>query len=124
MNRRSVAVAALSVAALAIASCGYSGDPARTASAAVQAQSESKVQICHRPPGNPANDQIIAVGGNAAAAHLANHPDDAEVCRVCVNGKACGDSCINPDLNCQQPPGCACNANEGGSGDPGGGDES
>jgi hypothetical protein len=29
-------------------------------------------------------------------------------CRVCSTGKACGDSCINHDLTCRQPPGCAC----------------
>lgn len=30
-------------------------------------------------------------------------------CRVCTTGKACGDSCIAENLNCNQPPGCACN---------------
>jgi hypothetical protein len=31
-------------------------------------------------------------------------------CRVCTTGKACGNSCINVNLTCHQPPGCACNA--------------
>jgi len=30
-------------------------------------------------------------------------------CRICRKGKACGDSCINRQLQCHQPPGCACN---------------
>lgn len=31
-------------------------------------------------------------------------------CKVCREGKACGDSCISASLTCHQPPGCACNA--------------
>ena len=30
-------------------------------------------------------------------------------CRVCTTGKACGDSCIAQNLNCNVGPGCACN---------------
>lgn len=29
-------------------------------------------------------------------------------CKVCRKGKACGNSCINKNYSCQQPPGCAC----------------
>ena len=29
-------------------------------------------------------------------------------CKVCTKGKACGDSCINRNYTCHQPPGCAC----------------
>jgi len=29
-------------------------------------------------------------------------------CKVCKQGKACGNSCIAQDKNCHQPPGCAC----------------
>ena len=29
-------------------------------------------------------------------------------CRVCSQGKACGDSCINRHFNCHQSSGCAC----------------
>lgn len=29
-------------------------------------------------------------------------------CRVCTNGKACGNSCIARNRTCRQPPGCAC----------------
>lgn len=30
-------------------------------------------------------------------------------CKVCIAGKACGDSCIAKNKTCHQPPGCACN---------------
>lgn len=30
-------------------------------------------------------------------------------CRVCREGKACGDSCIAENLTCNAGPGCACN---------------
>ncbi len=33
-------------------------------------------------------------------------------CRICTSSKACGDSCINVGYNCNQPPGCACNASD------------
>lgn len=29
-------------------------------------------------------------------------------CKVCKAGKACGDSCISRDKNCQKGVGCAC----------------
>ena len=31
-----------------------------------------------------------------------------ECCKICRKGKACGNSCINRDYQCHQPPGCAC----------------
>lgn len=31
-------------------------------------------------------------------------------CKVCTTGKACGNSCINRNYQCRQPPGCACDA--------------
>lgn len=29
-------------------------------------------------------------------------------CKICLGGKACGNSCIQADYNCNQPQGCAC----------------
>ena len=29
-------------------------------------------------------------------------------CKICRQGKACGNSCISADKVCHQPPGCAC----------------
>ena len=31
-------------------------------------------------------------------------------CRTCSKGKACGDACINRQLTCTKPPGCACDS--------------
>jgi hypothetical protein len=31
-----------------------------------------------------------------------------ECCKICTKGKACGNSCINRNYQCHQPPGCAC----------------
>jgi hypothetical protein len=35
--------------------------------------------------------------------------DQDNCCRVCVEGKACGDSCIQENLTCRVGDGCACN---------------
>jgi hypothetical protein len=35
-----------------------------------------KVEICHRPPGNPSNEQTLCVGPNAAERHLIEHEFD------------------------------------------------
>lgn len=31
-------------------------------------------------------------------------------CKICVRGKACGNTCIFRSYTCHQPPGCACDA--------------
>jgi hypothetical protein len=36
--------------------------------------------------------------------------EDKKPCKTCVNGKACGDSCISKDATCNKAPGCAVNA--------------
>ena len=57
---------------------------------------------------------IFAALGFATAPGSALAPTyvDAEVvkqcCKVCREGKACGDSCIARDRDCHKPPGCAC----------------
>jgi hypothetical protein len=45
------------------------------------ADSQGKVDICHIPPGNPANAHIINVSVNAIPAHLA-HGDTLYVCKT------------------------------------------
>ena len=39
-----------------------------------------------------------------------------ECCKICRKGKACGDSCISRDKDCNKPPGCACNESDLASG--------
>lgn len=41
------------------------------------------------------------------AEHDSEAPDSA-CCKICRNGKACGNSCIPWNQNCQREPGCAC----------------
>ena len=40
---------------------------------------KNKVVVCHMPPGEPENEQIISVGKNAVQAHL-NHGDHQGLC--------------------------------------------
>jgi hypothetical protein len=47
--------------------------------AALSADSQGKVDICHIPPGNPANAHTINVSVNAIPAHLA-HGDTIGEC--------------------------------------------
>ena len=44
-----------------------------------KANGDDKVQICHRPPGNPDNEHTITVGNAAVPAHLA-HGDYVGAC--------------------------------------------
>ncbi len=47
---------------------------------------EGKVTICHFPPGNPANVQILTIGSSAVSHHIGNHAGD----RVALAGDTCG----------------------------------
>ena len=53
------------------------------------AQPDGKVDICHIPPGNPANAHTISVSENAVDAHL-NHGDTACSCEVIDDCEALG----------------------------------
>ncbi len=55
----------------------------------------TKVLICHRPPGNPANEHTLCVGAPAVSAHLTHHPDSLGAC-----GAQAGQP---PVLNCANP---------------------
>lgn len=53
-----------------------------------------KQEICHFPPGNPANFHTITVNDNAVATHLARHNDLLGSClanceTICDDGNAC-----------------------------------
>jgi len=71
----------------------------------------------------------IALLGFATAPGLALEPSSVDVaeaaateeaprecCKICRKGKACGDTCISRDRNCNEPPGCACNESDLSSG--------
>lgn len=62
------------------------------AAAAVHAASQGKVDICHIPPGNPANAHTINVSVNAVPAHLA-HGDSLGACGTGVSCSA-PNSCV------------------------------
>lgn len=63
----------------------------------------AKQDICHFPPGNPANFHTLTVSGNAVNAHLTNHNDLLGSClanceTICDDGNACTiDVVANPD---------------------------
>ena len=44
---------------------------------------DAQVSICHFPPGNPANVQILVVGQSAALAHIQNHEGDKYYLGTC-----------------------------------------
>jgi len=47
---------------------------------AAAAVSTTKVDVCHRPPGNPANAKTINIGLSAVKAHVNNHGDTLGAC--------------------------------------------
>ena len=48
------------------------------------------------------------VGGDDDDATFDDDDCDSNCCKICDESQACGDSCIANDLECSQPPGCAC----------------
>lgn len=73
---------------------------ALSGTAALSAASQGKVDVCHIPPGNPANAHTINVSVNAVPAHLA-HGDNLGSCGV--SGPSCGDtggSCGSSPSSC------------------------
>lgn len=76
-----------------------------------------KVDVCHIPPGNPANFHTITIGAKALGAHLA-HGDLAGPCQdfceaLCDDGDACtidacadGGGCVHPAVDCDDGNAC------------------
>ena len=99
--------------------------------AAQAAPPESKVTICHFPPGNPDNAHAITVGASAVPAHVTNHHDavcgpgasdccfqtssSASVCTTFAadvqNCGSCGNHCVDGQIcssgTCVCPTGTA-----------------
>lgn len=72
---------------------------------------QQKVQVCHRPPGNPSNYQTITIGAPALPAHLA-HGDLAGACldlcaTLCDDGDLCTTDSGVPNLQTQR---CDCSS--------------
>ncbi len=42
----------------------------------VSADPDDKVWLCHYPPGNPENVQLLNISDSAVPAHVQNHPGD------------------------------------------------
>jgi len=67
------------------------------------AAGQQKVQVCHRPPGNPNNYQTITIGAPALPAHLA-HGDLVGACldlcaTLCDDGNLCTTDSGVPDMH-------------------------
>jgi len=90
MGKSAGALGTLVAAGLVVACSGGGTDQSPIASASTSlktaSQGESKVSICHLPPGNPSNVQYITVGASAVPAHQA-HGDG-----ICANGAH--DCCV------------------------------
>jgi hypothetical protein len=50
---------------------------------------------------------LLASGAIPAATGCSD--STGSCCKVCSQGKACGDTCIDANLTCQTSGGCACN---------------
>ncbi len=92
----------------------------------------AKTQVCHVPPGNPANFHTISVSGKAAQKHVAHGDllgscndhcatlcDDGNPCTIDDNGSCEQSGCAatRPAVNCDDGNACtadACDATKGG----------
>ncbi len=62
-------------------------------------QNLGSLQVCQAE-----TSQAIPAGNAVGAGKVIN----AACCKVCIKGKACGNSCIKRTYTCTKPPGCAC----------------
>jgi hypothetical protein len=55
-------------------------------------------------------DQILAIsrGSPAHSWRDQGHIVSQQCCKICKQGKACGDTCISRQDTCHVGPGCAC----------------
>lgn len=52
---------------------------------------------------------LVVFSGAAPLAACSDSTGPDGCCRICREGKACGDSCIERSKACNVGPGCACN---------------
>lgn len=55
-----------------------------------------------------ASATLPLMGSAEPHAYGVEEPAPLECCKTCHKGKACGDSCISKEKQCNKPPGCAC----------------
>lgn len=51
----------------------------------------------------------LAVAGGGVSINGCGSSPTGSCCRVCDDGQACGDACIDASETCNEGPGCACN---------------
>lgn len=70
------------------------------------------LQWCSADPNNELDpnrlDCCPIPSGGSSASGGGGDGGGGGCCRTCSSGKPCGDSCIASNLQCNQPPGCAC----------------
>ena len=64
---------------MALATVAFSASFTMMLGANLQSSGQTKVTLCHRPPGNPSHAHTISVGSSAVPAHL-NHGDHLGAC--------------------------------------------
>jgi hypothetical protein len=67
---------------------------------------QSKITICHIPPGNPANAHTITVGEPAVRAHVENHGDTLGACQPEPPSECLGQCSDLDDLCCSLRADC------------------
>jgi Putative metal-binding motif len=72
------------------------------------AHAADKVKVCHRPPGNPSNIQIITVDVSAVAAHIAHGDTLVETFYHDADGDGYGTP-LSTIQACSAPPGFVAN---------------
>lgn len=92
--------------------CGQTASP----SAPGQCSCDAGLQWCSSDPNDESNPNRLDCcpipsgdnGGGGGGGDNGGEEEGGGCCRMCDGGKPCGDSCIASNLQCNQPPGCAC----------------
>lgn len=53
---------------------------------------------------------VVAAAPSTAGSRSGRCTPREECCKICDEGKACGNSCIRRSYNCHKGVGCACDA--------------
>jgi hypothetical protein len=58
-------------------------------------------------PGTGGSSPVPETGAAGSTSESSSQPPSG-CCRICLEGKPCGDSCVSRDLICHEGAGCAC----------------